>query len=136
MAIGAADQIAIGSVTNKQIQRIGGLVQSFVPQIMLWQRTASDVIGFSTGAADLVVPTIMEVPVAPQLGTTRTTIKALLDLLPRRPAMLLHILVGDLVRDALIADRGHQPVEHRAGVAIADCRTDFVGSKVSPDLID
>jgi signal transduction histidine kinase len=76
----------------------------------------------------------MEVPVALQLGATRTTIKALLDLLPPRPAMLLHVVVGDLVRDALIADRGHQPIEHRAGISNTDRRPDLVGPELRESL--
>src|SRR4029077_5198865 len=100
------------------------------------QWTAADVIRLGTGPTDLVKPTIMEMPVILQLGATRTTIQTLLDLLPRRPAMLFHILVGNLVRDALIADGGHQPIEHRTGVSIADCGSHFVGPKLCPDLID
>src|SRR5580704_5148470 len=40
LPVDPADQIAIGHVANEQIQRIGGLVQAAIPQIMLWQRTA------------------------------------------------------------------------------------------------
>ena len=37
-------------------------------------------IGLSAGAADLVVPAVVEMPVTLQLGATRTTIKALLEI--------------------------------------------------------
>jgi len=50
--------------------------------------------------------------------------------------MLLHVVVGDLVRDALIADRGHQPIEHRTGVSIADSRSHLVSPKLCVDIID
>src|SRR5262249_11328098 len=105
------------------------------PQIMSWQRTAADVIGLGTGPADLVVPAVVEVPVALQFGTSGT-LKALVDLPPRRPSMLFHILVGDVVRDALIADCGHQPIEHGTGVSSADCRSHLVSPKLCPDLIN
>src|SRR5216683_6554346 len=103
--------------------------------MMLWQRTATDVIGLSTGPADLVVPAVVEMPIALQLRTTDATIKAPLDLPPRRPPMLLHILEGHLVRDALIADGGHQPIEYRTGVAIADCRSHLVSPELCLDFI-
>src|SRR5262249_10063593 len=78
---------------------------------------------------------IMEMPVAPQLGTTGT-IKSPLNLLPCRPPVFLHVGIGDLIRDALIADRGHQPVKHRTGVPVADCCSDFLGSELRSDLFD
>src|SRR6266404_3880644 len=95
------------------------------------QWTAADVIRLGTSLADLVEPAIMEMPVAVQLGTTGSAIKALLDLPPCRPPMLLHIAVGDLVRDALVAESRHQPIEHRTGVAIADCCSHLVGPQVA-----
>ena len=103
---------------------------------MLWHGTATNVIGLSTGPADLVVPAVVEVPVTLQLWTTDTTIKAVLDLPSPRPAMLLHVAVGDLVRDALVAQSRHQPVEHRTGVTIADSRAHFLGPEVCPNLIN
>jgi hypothetical protein len=70
LPVDPADQIAIGNVANEQIQRIGGLVEAAIPQIVLWQRTAPNVIGLGTGAADLVVSAIMEMPVLLSWGNS------------------------------------------------------------------
>jgi len=51
MPVDPADQFAIGHIANEQIERIGGLVQSSVAQVMVRQRTAPDVIGLGRGAA-------------------------------------------------------------------------------------
>src|ERR1700737_4678317 len=109
-----ADQIAIGNVADEQEEGVGGLVQAPVSQNVLRQRTASDMIRLGTGPADLVVPTIMEVPVGLELGTAGAAIKCLLDRLPSRPAMPLHVVVRNLIGDALVAQTRHEPVEHRA----------------------
>src|ERR1700730_15171383 len=93
-------------------------------------------IGLGTGTADVDVSTIVELPVGLQLGATGATIKALLDAAPGRPAVLLHVVVGDLVRDALVAESRHQPIKHRSGIAAADRRTVLVGPQLCPDLID
>src|SRR5262249_41299423 len=77
----------------------------------------------------------MEVPVALQFRTTGAT-KALLDLPPRGSPVFLHVAVSDLVRDALVAERRHQPVEYRTGISVADCCLDLVGPQVCPDLVD
>ena len=50
-----ADQIAIGNVANEQVQRIGGLVEAAVAQVMGRQRTAADVIGLGAGPTQLGV---------------------------------------------------------------------------------
>src|SRR5262249_25110576 len=77
----------------------------------------------------------MEMPVGLQLGTTGAS-QSLVDLPPRGSPVLLQVAVGDLVRDALVAERRHQPVEYRTGISVADCRLDLVGPEVCSDLID
>src|SRR5262249_34229371 len=114
----------------------GGLVQSPVSQNKFRQRTAPDVLGFGTRPTDLVVPAVMEMPVALELRTTGTAIQAALDTAPRRPPVLLHVAIGYVVRDALIADRGHQPVKYRTGISVTDRRSDLVGTEVCSDLLD
>ena len=63
-----ADQIAVGKVANEQVQRIGGLVEVAVAQVMGRQRTAADVIGLGAGPAQLAVAAVVELPVALELG--------------------------------------------------------------------
>src|SRR5260370_25909307 len=106
-----------------------------VGQIVVGKRTAGDVVGLGAGAAVLFVPAIVKMPIAFQLWTARAT-----DL-PRnirrsRSAVLLHVAVGDLVRDALVAERRHQPVEYRTGISVADCRLDLVGPEIGSEVID
>jgi hypothetical protein len=57
-----ADQITIRNVANKQVQRIGGLIQVAVAQVVGRQRTAADVIGLSAGSAELLVSAAVEMP--------------------------------------------------------------------------
>src|SRR5258708_37409044 len=106
-----------------------------VAQIVLRQRTAADVVGLGAGAAVLFVPAIVKMPIAFQLWTARAT-DLPRNIRPSRSAVLLHVAVGDLVRDALVAERRHQPVEYRTGISVADCRLDLVGPEVRSDLVD
>ena len=59
----------------------------------------------------------MEPPVALQPGATNTVTELLLNVVPCRPAMPLHVIVGDLIRDALVAQTRHEPIKHGRGVA-------------------
>ena len=77
-----ADQIAIGNVANEQVQRIGGLVQVAVAQVMGRQRTAADVIGLGAGSAELGVAAAVEMPVALELGASGALGKFLVDIVP------------------------------------------------------
>src|SRR5215831_2569613 len=122
LPVDPADQIPLGNVTNEQKKRIGGLVQSPVSQNKFRQRTAPDVLGFGTRPTDLVVPAVMEMPVALELRTTGTAIQAALDAAPSRPPVLYHVAIGYVVRDALIADRGHQPVAPRTSATTSTKR--------------
>src|SRR4051794_6010192 len=65
-----ADQIAIRNIANEQEQRVRGLVEAAVPQVMAWQRTIVNVIGLGAGPANLIVPAAMEMPIALHLWTT------------------------------------------------------------------
>ena len=60
-------------------------------------------------------------PVALQLRAGGTGGNLGVDIGPRRRAMSFHVLGGDLVRDALVAQSRHQPIEQRAGVVAPDC---------------
>src|SRR6266404_1970094 len=62
-----ANQITIGNVANKQVERIRDLVEVAVAQVMGRDWTTADVIGLGAGSAELVISTAVEVPVALQL---------------------------------------------------------------------
>ena len=50
--------------------------------------------------------------------------------------MLLHVVVGDLIRDALVAERCDQPIEDRRGVVLSYCCSHAVSLEVGANLID
>lgn len=79
------------------------LVQVAVAQVMGWQRTAADVIRFGAGPPELGVVAAAEVPVAFELGARGALGKFVIDVLPLHIAVLLHVVIGDPVRDALVA---------------------------------
>ncbi len=75
-----------------------------VAQVVGWQRTAADVMRLGAGSAELLVCTAVEVPVALELGAGGTLGKFLVDIVPLHIAVLLHVVVGDLIGDALVAE--------------------------------
>ena len=50
--------------------------------------------------------------------------------------MPLHVRIGRLIGDALVAQSGHQPIEHDGGVLVPDRRFDLVRPQVGPDVVD
>jgi hypothetical protein len=50
--------------------------------------------------------------------------------------MALHIIEGDLVGDALIAQRRDKPIEHRGRISVADCRVNAFRFERIPGVID
>ena len=83
-----------------------------VAQVMARQRTGGNVIGLGTGAAGFFVAAAMEMPVALELGATDASAELLVNVAPGRSPVFRHVVVGDLIGDALVAQRGHQPIEH------------------------
>ena len=75
-----------------------------VAQVMGGQRTARNMIGLGADSAELGVSATVEMPVAFKLGATGTVGKLLIDVLPSHITMLLHVIVGDLIRDPLVAE--------------------------------
>ena len=55
---------------------------------------------------------------------------------PGHTAVLLHVVVGDRIGDALIAESGDQPIEDRRGVALSDCCADPLSLKVGANVVD
>ena len=107
-----------------------------IPQVMARQRTAANVLGLGTGPAGLFVSAAMEMPVGLELGATDTAAELLVNVAPGRPAMSLHVIVGDRIGDALVAQSGHQPVEHNSGVAMPDRRLDLVSPQVGSNVVN
>ena len=90
-----------------------------VPQVMARQGTGANVLGLGTGPAGLFVAAAMEMPVGLEFGATDSSAELLVNVAPGRPAVSLHVIVGDRIGDALVAQSGHQPIEHNSGVAVA-----------------
>ena len=92
--------------------------------------------GLGAGPADLVVPAAMEMPVGLELGASNTVTELLVNVVPCRPAMPLHVVVRNLIGDALVAQTGHEPIKHDGGVAVPDRGPDLLGPQLCPDLIE
>ena len=58
------------------------------------------------------------------------------DIVPLGPAVALHVLVSDLVRNALVAQSRGQPIEQRRCVAARDGRWNSFASQVNTNLVD
>ena len=58
------------------------------------------------------------------------------DIGPCRTTVPFHVLGGDLVRDALIAQSRHQPIEQRRGVVAPDGRGNAFGPQVGANVVD
>jgi hypothetical protein len=65
-------------------------------------------------------------PVGLELGAAGSLAELLVDVVPDRSPVFLHVVMRHLIGDALIAQTCHQPIEHDGGVAIADRRLDLV----------
>ena len=71
-----------------------------------------------------------------ELGATGASGKFLVDIIPLHIAVLLHVVVGDLIRDALVAQRCDQPIEDRRGVALSHCCSNTISIKVGANFVD
>jgi len=63
LPVDPADQVAIGNVANKEVERVGGLIEPTVAQVVARQWAVVDVVWLSAGAVALVVPAAVEMPV-------------------------------------------------------------------------
>jgi hypothetical protein len=136
LPVDPADQIAVGDVPNEQEERVGHLVEPTVAQLVGWQGTSVNVIRLRTRSADLVVPTIVEMPVACELGASRTRGDLGVDIGPSGPPVAFHVVGGDLVRDALVAQSRNQPIEQRRGVVAPDGGGNAFGSQLGAEVVD
>ena len=93
-------------------------------------------IGLGAGPPELVVTATVEVPVALQLRASRASGKVCGYVVPSHIAVALHVVVGDLIGDALIAERCDQPIKDRRGFAVSYCRPDTISYKVGANLVD
>ena len=93
-------------------------------------------IRLGAGLAQLGVVAGVKVPVALELGARGASGKFLVDIVRSHIAMLLHVIEGDLIRDALVAESRHQPIEDRRGVALSHCCPDTTSIKVGANVVD
>jgi hypothetical protein len=82
LPVDPADQVGIGNVANEQEQRAGHLVEPTVAQLLGRQGTSVDVIRLCTCPAHLVISTVVEVPIAFELGASGTGGKLAVDVGP------------------------------------------------------
>jgi hypothetical protein len=60
----------------------------------------------------------------------------LVDVLAQHIAVLLHVVVGDLIGDALVAESRDQPIKDRRGIMLPDCGSDTISIKIGANLVD
>src|SRR6266536_4739522 len=84
------------------------------------QGAVRKMVRLGAGARTLVVPAPMKMPIGFELGAGRGLAKILFDPAPGRPAVALHVVGGDCVRDALKAQRFDQPIEQFRRVVVLD----------------
>ncbi len=131
-----ANEIAVGDITHEQEEAVCRLVEPAVAQIVGRQRATREMVRLSAAPLGLLIPTMVEVPVTLQLRTGRVGLDQRCDLAPSHPAMSLHVVVSDLVADALIADRFEQPVEHHRRVAAKNGGANTAPGQVAGEPID
>jgi hypothetical protein len=115
-----ADEVTVGDVADEQIQRIGGLIESAIAEPGSGQRAIREVVGLGACEPALVVPAIVKMPVAAQLGTGRSFSQAALDHMPRGETVAIHEVLRDLVRNALIAQCCDKLIKQGRGIPAAD----------------
>ena len=115
-----ADQVAVSDVANEQIQRIGGLIEPAVAQPGSRQRAVGEVVGLGAGEPALVVPAVVKVPVASELRAAWPSAQGAFDHMPRREAVAVHKVLGDLVGNALVAQGRDEVIEQGRRIPVAD----------------
>ena len=100
------------------------------------QGTFVDVIRLCTCPTNLVVSAAVKMPVAFEFWAARTGGNFGVDIGPSGPTVAFHVLAGDLVRDALVAQSRNQPIKQRRGVVAPDSRRNSLGPQVGTNIID
>jgi hypothetical protein len=103
---------------------------------MVGQWAARQVVGLGAGVPGLVVPAVVKLPVAFELRAARSPAQVGCNDLPGCLAVALDIIEGDLVGDALIAERHDKPIEQRGRVPGANGRRNALGCQRFPGVID
>ena len=93
-------------------------------------------IGLGTGEAALVVPAAPVVLEGLELWAGGRISEACLHFGPGRGPMLLHVVTGNLVGDALKAERRQEPIENRRCIARRDSLIQARVTKLLVDLIE
>jgi hypothetical protein len=88
---------------------------------------AVSLIGLGAGVPALVVPAVVKMPVAFELRAARGAAQIACNDLPGCPAVALHVVEGDLVGDALVAQYRDKPIEQRGRIPGADGRMNAFG---------
>src|SRR3954462_9712282 len=91
-------------VPDEQKEAVGGLIQPPIPKAWTRYRAGVDMIGLGTGEAALVVPAAPVVPVGLELPAGGRSLEACLHFGPGCGPMLLHVALGNPVRDTLKAE--------------------------------
>ena len=75
-------------------------------------------------------------PIACEFWASGTGGNLDVDIGPLGATVALHVVGGDLVRDALVAQSRNQPIEQRRGVVAPDGRGNAFGPQVGANVVD
>jgi hypothetical protein len=103
---------------------------------MVGQWALRQVVRLGAGVPGLVVPAAVKMPVAFELRAGWLSTQVACDDPPGGLAMALHIVEGDLVGDALVAQYRDKPIEQRRRIPGADCRMNAFGRQRFTSISD
>jgi hypothetical protein len=136
VGVDPTDQVTSRDVPDEQVQGVCDLVEPAIARAMGGQGTARQVLGFRTGARALVIPAVVEMPVALKLGAGWGSCEVPGDVVPGGPAVSRHIIVGNPVRNALKAQGCGQPIKQCCCVMLADRLDDTMLLELGLEVFD
>jgi hypothetical protein len=110
------------------------LIKATVAQSMTWYRAGIYVLGFGATETSFVISATLKMPIGLKQRARRIGIETLRDIRPGGAAMFADVTTGNLVRDALIAERAHQPIEYLGRVALGNGVEDTGFPNVSANI--
>src|SRR4051794_37752046 len=109
--INPAHEVTAREVANEQIEAVGGLIEPAITKSVTGHRAGAEMLRLGAGEAAFVVPAVLVGPISSEFGAGRGMPEAGLDITPGRNAVFVDVLLGYLVRDSLVAESGHEPIE-------------------------
>src|SRR5450756_1556389 len=83
-----------------------------------------------------MVPAVGKRPIPLELVATGVGGERGFDVCPRHVPMPIHVPIGHGVRDTLVAQLVHQPIEDHSGVMVLDCSNEASVDCIMPEIVD